>query len=93
MRSCSGFAEQADTFDGRTTEEIADAVQRPVEVVQKELEYLAEGDLITRRDGKWCTRKQHESDDGPTPMGKAFNLIAGRSMKRHNGFCITLGRL
>jgi len=81
----------ADTFFGRTTEEIAKMVNRPLPDVQCELEYLAHGELIAFCEGKWLSKNIPASGEKRNEMGRAFTQIAGRSMKRHNGLCAVMG--
>lgn len=76
----------ADTERGRTTEEIAEMVGRPVKIVENELRYLVEGKLIVFKNGVWCANNVQVNNGWSTEKGRAFTNIAGRSVKRHNGY-------
>lgn len=76
----------ADTERGRTTEEIASMVNRPAKIVENELKYLTEGELIVFKNGVWCANDVQVNTRWDTEKGRAFTNIAGRAVKRHNGY-------
>lgn len=76
----------ANTERGRTTDEIAAIIDRPAKIVENELRYLVEGKLIVFKNGVWCANNVQVNNGWSTEKGRAFTNIAGRSVKRHNGY-------